>query len=172
MADPVTVVDYDPNWPTQFERLKERVARSIPEFVLRIEHVGSTAVTGLAAKPSVDLIIQLDDTAQLAIVIQRLGALGYRHEGDLGVAGREAFAVPPGEARHHLYVCLPGCAQLAKQVAFRDYLRAHEGARTEYAALKCQLAKEHRNDRTTYTEAKAGFVARVLARASEIPAGQ
>src|SRR5271165_2328541 len=172
MADPVTVVDYDQNWPTQFERLKDRAARAIPEFVLRIEHVGSTAVPGLAAKPIIDLIIQLDNAAQLATVIQRLEVLGYRHEGDLGVPGREAFAVPAGESRHHLYVCLPGCSQLANQLAFRDYLRAHETARAEYAALKRQLAEKHRNDRAAYTEGKADFVANVLARTWPQPKAQ
>ena len=164
MADPVIVVDYDSNWPMQFERLRERVARALSEFGPRIEHVGSTAVPGLAAKPIIDLIIQLDDAVQLATVIHRLEALGYQHEGDLGVPGRQAFAVPAGEARHHLYVCLPGCSQLPNQLAFRDYLWAHDGARAEYAAMKRQLAEEHRNDRAAYTKGKDDFVASVLAR--------
>jgi GrpB-like predicted nucleotidyltransferase (UPF0157 family) len=164
MADPVIVSDYDPLWPSQFEYLRERAARALSELSPRIEHVGSTAVPGLAAKPVIDLIVQLDDAAQLATAIERLAALGYRHRGDLGIAGREAFATPLGEARHHLYVCLPGCSQLSDQVAFRDFLRIHETVRAEYAALKRLLAETHRNDRAAYTEGKTQFVAAVLAR--------
>jgi GrpB-like predicted nucleotidyltransferase (UPF0157 family) len=164
MGDPVIVVNYDPEWPAQFEFLKERAARALLEFGNRIEHVGSTAVPGLAAKPIIDLIVQLNDAAQLVPVIQKLEALGYKHEGNLGIPGREAFAVPLGEPRHHLYVCLPGCSQLSDQIAFRDYLRANKSARDDYAALKRQLAEKYRNDRTGYSESKTGFVADVLAR--------
>jgi GrpB-like predicted nucleotidyltransferase (UPF0157 family) len=166
MADPVFVVADDSVWPAQFERLKARAARALAEFEPRIEHVGSTAVPGLAAKPIVDLIVQLSDGAQLLGAIQTLQEIGYRHEGDLGVLGRESFAVPTGEARHHLYVCTPDCHQLADQMTFRDYLRTHAHARDEYAALKRQLADRYRHDRKAYTDGKAAFVARVMTIAS------
>jgi GrpB-like predicted nucleotidyltransferase (UPF0157 family) len=146
MADPIIVVDYDPSWPTQFERLKERAARALLKFAPRIEHVGSTAVPGLAAKPIIDLIIQLDDVAHLTAVIH--------HEGDLGISGREAFTVPVGEARHHLYVCVPRCPQLSNQLAFRDYLRNHESVRDEYALLKRRLAQEYRDNRQRMQRAR------------------
>jgi GrpB-like predicted nucleotidyltransferase (UPF0157 family) len=164
MPDPVVVVEYDPSWPSQFERLSARAAHALDEFGLRIEHVGSTAVPGLAAKPVIDLIIQLDDEKQLGPVIQKLEEAGYRHEGDFGVVGREAFAVPAGEARHHLYVCLPGCSQLADQMAFRDYLRTHDDVRDAYAALKRRLADNYRDDRKAYTDGKTKFVSRVMTR--------
>ncbi len=167
MSEPVIVVDYDPLWPGRYEALRAPLAEALGGLAVEIVHVGSTSVPGLAAKPVIDLNILLRSRSDLPAVIERLTRLGYAHEGDLGIAGREAFATPPGYGAHdhHLYVCAPDWAGHGDQIAFRDYLRGHPRAALAYARLKRTLAARHRNNRGAYANAKAGFVAAVLKRA-------
>src|SRR5437879_3210445 len=130
MPEPIIVVDYDIAWPVKFERLRARLATALGDTAATIEHAGSTSVPGLAAKPTIDILVCLSSADGLPVAIQRLGAIGYTHEGDFGVRGREAFANPPGVGvhDHHLYVCPPGSAQYRDQIAFRDHLRENSGA--------------------------------------------
>ncbi|HEY3889257.1 MAG TPA: GrpB family protein [Caulobacteraceae bacterium] len=167
MSEPVVIVDYDPEWPGRYEALRAPLAAVVGELAAEIVHVGSTSVPGLAAKPTIDLNILLRARADLPAVIERLARLGYAHEGDFGIVGREAFATPPGYGvhDHHLYVCAPDWPGHTDQIAFRDYLRAHPRAARAYARLKRSLAVRHRDNRGAYANAKAGFVAAVLKRA-------
>jgi GrpB-like predicted nucleotidyltransferase (UPF0157 family) len=167
MSEPVVIVDYDPAWPARYEALRAAIAAALGELAAEIVHLGSTAVPGLAAKPVIDLNVLLRSKDDLPAVIERLAGLGYVHEGDLGIVGREAFATPPGYGAHdhHLYVCAPDWPGHADQIAFRDYLRAHPSAARAYARMKRTLAARHRNNRAAYANAKAGFVAAVLKRA-------
>jgi GrpB-like predicted nucleotidyltransferase (UPF0157 family) len=161
----VVVVDYDPAWPEHFATLRDRAATALGDLSAAIEHVGSTSVPGLAAKPVIDLDILLRDPADLPEAIERLAALGYVHQGDLGIAGREAFNQPPGDIRHHLYVCPVADAQYRRHVLFRDYLRTHPDDARAYGDLKRDLAARYSSNRDAYTEAKTAFVGGILARA-------
>lgn len=167
MSEPVVICDYDPRWPQRYEALRTPVADVLGDLAAQIEHVGSTSVPDLAAKPTIDFIVRLRSLSDLPSVVDRLARLGYAHEGDFGIAGREAFATPPGYGPHdhHLYVCSPDWQGYDDQVAFRDYLRAHADVARAYANLKRSLANRHRNDRAAYTDAKADFVRDVLSRA-------
>jgi GrpB-like predicted nucleotidyltransferase (UPF0157 family) len=167
MSEPVVIVDYDPAWPGRYAALRAPIAAALGELAAEIVHLGSTSVPGLAAKPVIDLNVLLHSKADLPMVIERLAGLGYVHEGDLGITGREAFATPPGYGAHdhHLYVCAPDWPGHGDQIAFRDYLRTHPNAARAYARLKRGLATRHRNNRAAYANAKAGFVAAVLKRA-------
>jgi len=91
MAHPIVIVDYDPAWSGQFEILRRRIAKTLGDLVARIEHVGSTAVPGLAAKPIIDLDVLLASPDDMPAAVDRLASIGYVHQGDLGVPGREAF---------------------------------------------------------------------------------
>src|SRR5882762_9128870 len=104
----VVVVDYDPSWPGTFETLKSRVLPVVGTVALAVEHVGSTAVPGLAAKPIIDMDVIVATSAHVTLAIERLATLGYVHRGNLGIADREAFESPKGLAPHHLYVCVRG----------------------------------------------------------------
>jgi GrpB-like predicted nucleotidyltransferase (UPF0157 family) len=167
VPEPVVIVEYDPEWPRRYEALRAPLAAAVGDLAAEIVHVGSTSVPGLAAKPVIDLNILLRAQADLPAVIERLAGLGYVHEGDLGVVGREAFATPPGYSAHdhHLYVCAPDWGGHGDQIAFRDYLRSHPNVARAYARLKRTLAARHRNNRGAYANAKAGFVVAVLKRA-------
>jgi GrpB-like predicted nucleotidyltransferase (UPF0157 family) len=161
-AEPVEVIDYDPTWPEEFERLKSQIVAVLGDLVVRIEHVGSTAVPGLAAKPIVDLYVVVDDLDEATASLRELG---YVPEGALGVPGRLGFGWPEGEKRHHLYICSPDHVGLETVVRFRDYMRTHARQADEYADLKRELADRYRDDRDAYAAGKDAFIAAVLARA-------
>lgn len=161
VADPVVIVDYNPLWPEQFEALRSRLANILHGQTMAIEHVGSTAVPGLAAKPILDIDVLLKSADHLSRSIAALSSIGYCHRGDLGVAGREAFRAPAGDLRHHLYVC-PDNREYQRHIAFRDYLRSHHLEANAYASLKRELAVRFRDDRQAYNNAKSEFVERIL----------
>jgi GrpB-like predicted nucleotidyltransferase (UPF0157 family) len=159
----------------QFSELRQAIRAALGELAIAIEHVGSTAVPGLPAKPILDLDVVIPSRELLPSVIHHLFSLGYAHQKDLGVPGREAFArsdeVTPNDGRHgvwpehHLYVCARDSLELARHLAFRDYLRANPEAAWAYAALKQHLAQRYRNDREAYTEGKSAFVEEALRKA-------
>ncbi len=124
-SDPIVVVDYDPAWPALFAALRAPVAAALGVLTVAVEHVGSTAVPGLAAKPVIDLDVAIPSVSALDAAIERLAALGYVHKGDQGIPGRAAFDWPPHTRRHHLYVCTHDSAEYRRHLLFRDYLRAH-----------------------------------------------
>jgi len=161
----VMVVDYDPGWPRDFDMLRERIWPGLADIALRIEHVGSTSVPGLAAKPIIDMTIVVATRDDVPEAIERLALLGYMHRGNLGIDDREAFDHPAGLRRHNLYVCPEGTIGVVNQVAMRDYLRANPEAATRYGALKKQLADRFPDDIDGYVLAKTDFVLDVLRRA-------
>jgi GrpB-like predicted nucleotidyltransferase (UPF0157 family) len=163
LVNPVVIVDYDPSWAATFQQLRDRLAATLGQLAVAIEHVGSTAVPGLAAKPIIDLDVVIADRADLLKVIERLRPLGYLREGDLGVAGREAFTTPVGTPPHHLYVCAIGTPSLDRHLALRDALRADPAAAAAYGDLKRTLAVRLGDDRAGYTEAKSAFIDQILA---------
>lgn len=163
---PITVVEYDPAWSETFENLRKHVASALGSLALRIEHVGSTSVPGLAAKPIIDIDTVIPAASDLPAAIERLEAIGYSHRGEMtgGPPGCEAFDRPLDAPVHHLYVCPQGTDQFDKHLAFRDYLRTRTEARAEYAALKRSLAERFSHDRIGYTESKTEFILGMLAR--------
>lgn len=164
-AAPVVIRDYDPSWPGVFEMIRGGLAAALGELALAIEHVGSTAIPGCSAKPVIDLVVVVKDRDAVGRAIEGLESIDYRHKGDGGIPGREALTPPPGWPSHHPYVCARDNRELGRQIAFRDYLRKHPDAVSEYSDLKKRLARKYRHDRPAYTEAKTGFVTAVLERA-------
>ena len=161
----VIVVDYDPAWPRDFGILRQRIWPSLSDVALRIEHVGSTSVPGLAEKPIIDMTIVVATRDDMPKAIERLAPLGYVHRGNLGIDDREAFDHPAGLRRHNLYVCPEGTIGVVNQVAVRDYLRANPEAATGYGALKKQLAERFPDDIDRYVLGKTDFVLDILRRA-------
>jgi len=99
----VTVVEYDPAWSTQFETLRSIVLSAVGDIAVVVEHVGSTSVPGLAAKPIIDIDVVVASAADVPVAIERLAVIGYEHRGNLGVEGREAFGSPLEPPQRHLY---------------------------------------------------------------------
>jgi GrpB-like predicted nucleotidyltransferase (UPF0157 family) len=162
----VSVEDYNSDWPNQFEKIKSEIWPLICNTALAIEHVGSTSVPGLAAKPIIDIDIVINAKNDLEKVIAKLQTLGYEHRGNLGIEGREAFKAPEKIAgdsiRHNLYVCLDGCLALKNHIKFRDYLRDHPAERDSYGKLKKELALLFPDAIDSYVDGKTDFVTKVL----------
>jgi len=167
LADPVIIEEYDPRWPHLFEMLRLRIATALNELAISIEHVGSTAVPGLAAKPVIDIDVLLRSSTDLPAVIRKLADLGYEHRVELGVRGRDAFRAKSDTVQHHLYVCPPSSAEYKRHIAFRNYLRTHAADANTYAVLKRELASRFGNDREGYNQAKSEFVQWILQRSLE-----
>ena len=162
MGNPVIIENYDSRWPQLFETLRSRLSAVLNELADSIQHVGSTAVPGLAAKPIIDIDILLRSCSDLAVVIRKLAEVGYEHRGDLGVSGREAFRANASNIQHHLYVCPPSIREYDRHIAFRNYLRAHPADANAYGLLKRELASRFGSDREGYNQGKSEFVQRIL----------
>ncbi len=163
----IVVTDYDPNWPSWFETVRRSLWPVVSDVAIRIDHVGSTAVPGLAAKPVIDLDIVVASPDLVGTVIERLARIGCRWRGDLGIAGREAFHPLPVEGlpEHHLYLVVENNRAHLDHWLLRDLLREDPEARARYAALKRRNAKLANGDIDIYLAAKAGLVAELLTRA-------
>jgi GrpB-like predicted nucleotidyltransferase (UPF0157 family) len=165
MVNPVLVVDYDPDWPQRFQFFRGRITAALGGLAAAVEHVGSTAVIGLAAKPIIDMDILLASADALTEAIERLASLGYTHQGDLGIPEREAFLAPANDLPHHIYVCPPYSREFKRHLAFRDYLRSHSKEAKAYGDLKQALALQCAHDRAAYIAGKEAFVRELLSRA-------
>ncbi len=155
----VVIREYDPRWATEFEREQLVLAQLLGDLDARIEHIGSTAVEGLAAKPIIDIAIGFDDRTWLEQARQLLAEVGYDDRGDFGDAGGVVFAKGSEERRtHYLHLVQVGSDQWHRYLAFRDALRGDPGRREEYAKLKRTLAMRVGNDREAYLAGKAAFI--------------
>ena len=139
----VIVVPYDKNWKSAFEEIRKEIENAIGDLIIGIEHIGSTAVDGLAAKPCIDIDVIIKDYSVFNTVVRKLEAIGYIHEGDLGIKGREAFKYTNKEhlQQHHLYVCPRDSKELHRHIAFRDFLRSNPEAVRKYGAIKEKAAQ-------------------------------
>lgn len=161
-----SIVDYDPAWPSNFQAEAERIGWELGELALRIEHVGSTSVPGLAAKPIVDIQISVDSIVPRTPFVRPLVSLGYTFSVDPTMAEREYFKKDiDGVRRFQLHVCAAGGDWERRHLAFRDWLRGHPEDAAAYADLKRRLAVEHRHDRYAYTGAKGTFIDDIVDRA-------
>jgi GrpB-like predicted nucleotidyltransferase (UPF0157 family) len=158
----VVVVDYDAEWPRRFEDLRARIWPVVADVAVRIEHVGSTSVPGLAAKPIIDMTVVVAGRGDVPRTIERLATLGYRHCGNLGIDDRDAFDHASDLPRHNLYVCPEGTIGVVNQLAVRDYLRAEPDAARRYGELKKRLAGRFPNDIDSYVFGKTDFILDVL----------
>lgn len=157
----VIVVDHDPQWASLFETLRSGILPAVAEVAIAVEHVGSTAVPGLPAKPVIDMDLVVLE-ADVGDAIERLATLGYVHRGDLGIPNREAFYAPAGSPRHHLYLCPTTSLALRNHLAIRDCLLTDPLKRDEYGELKRRLAEEHPDDIDAYIAGKTGFLLAIL----------
>jgi GrpB-like predicted nucleotidyltransferase (UPF0157 family) len=157
---PIVIVDYDPAWPRRFERERHRIQRALGDLAYRIEHIGSTSVPGLAAKPIVDLIVTVEDPAHESIVIA-MQAAGY----ELRVREPEhrMFRTPGRDV--HVHVWRDSDPEVARHLRFRDRLRESAEDRLAYEQLKRDLARRNWPDMNYYAEAKGELIAAIIDRA-------
>ena len=169
MTGSLIVVPYDPEWPQRFEHIRAALDTALTGVeVLSIEHVGSTSVPGLAAKPVLDIDIVVNEHSVDA-ASAALGSLGYEPLGEMGVAERWAFRQPAAPlsqhlaARHNLYVTVEGSLSVRNHRALRDTLRSDAALRDRYGAVKLALA-ERTDDIDEYIDGKTDIVLEILRR--------
>ena len=165
----VTLVEpYNPEWPNWFLQLHALLGRTLAGHFYAIEHVGSTSVQGMVAKPIIDIDIVMRE-GEFDHIKSYLAPLGYEHVGDQDVPGREVFKLSgPLVATlplHYLYALYPDATELKRHLAFRDYLRAHTDEAARLSEHKLELATRFDNDRALYIEAKAAMVLEMIAAA-------
>jgi GrpB-like predicted nucleotidyltransferase (UPF0157 family) len=162
MPKEVTVEAYNPNWPNQFLEIEKTIWPLVKDFAVSIEHVGSTSVPGLAAKPILDIDLVIPDMSYLNQTKLELGKLGYEHRGNLGIQDREAFRATQAIYRHNLYVCPASSVALRNHLCLRDTLRTNSALRDEYAMLKYRLSTTFSESIDDYVEGKTKFILEIL----------
>lgn len=162
---PIVLVDYDPRWPAMFEREASRIRGALASLAIRIEHVGSTSVPGLAAKPIIDIVLTVPDSADEAAYVPALEAAGYV------LRGREPdwfehrlFKGPEVDVNLHVFGA--GEAEFDRMVLFRDWLRSHDDERDAYLRVKRDLAQRIWRHVQNYADAKTAIVQQIMARAT------
>lgn len=164
----VALVEYDPGWPARFAEERARIREAVRDRFVALEHVGSTAIPGMPAKPVIDILGGVRRLAKAEACVEALEAIGYAYvpEVEALVPDRRYFRKgPAGSRTHHLYAVVMGSREWSSMLAFRNHLRSHPESARAYADLKRRLAAAHREDREAYQEAKAPFIREVLARA-------
>ena len=160
MAKRVVVTPYNEAWVDDFKKIQGELSEALGNLALRIEHVGSTSVRGLSAKPIIDIDVAIKDMTIFDHVKEALAGIGYHHEGDLGIPGREAFKYEGKEhlRKHHLYVCPEDSPELHRHLKFRDYLRSHPEAVEAYGRIKEEGAALYPEDMDKYIAHKAPVI--------------
>ncbi len=156
---------YHQIWPGLFAEEKKLLLGLLGERILEIEHIGSTAVPGLVAKPIIDVAVAVEDLAVVKSFITPLSAEDYEYKGEYGLPGRLLFVKGAPRNTHHLHAVERGSEHWRVWLAFRDYLREHPSEARRYAAFKKDLAKRYADDRPAYTRGKSDYVAEVLKKA-------
>ena len=163
MVKKVIVVPYSEQWEAAFETIKKHLLPAVKDIIISVEHIGSTSVEGLAAKPIIDIDIVIKDYYVFDTLVESLASLGYIHEGNLGIKDREAFDYR-GNAdlpKHHLYVCPEFSAELNRHITFRNYLRNNPEAVCEYSKVKEDGAKLYPDSIDDYIAYKSPYIERI-----------
>jgi len=162
----VTIVDYDPRWPQMYEEERARIQETIGEYLIDIQHVGSTSIPGLGAKPIIDIMPVIRDISLISYCVQPMATLDYAYFGENGIPKRHYFRKPADIASqlhtHHVHIVEKGHDQWVMMLLFREYLRLHPESAREYDVLKRELAAQYGSDRVGYTDAKEAFVKSII----------
>lgn len=166
---PIRMFPYDPQWAELYATERRRIAAALADDTIALEHIGSTVIPGISAKPIIDIMIGLKRMHDAPACIQRLTPLGYEYIASYEqVIPERRFLVRAkngSERTHHIHMVERTSDFWETHILFRDYLRAHPGVARDYEALKLELAGRHRMNRAAYSAAKGDFVQAVLARA-------
>ena len=162
----VRLVPYDSTWPLEFAAEADRIERACAGLSLRLEHIGSTSIPGLAAKPVIDILAGRPGNVPGHMYVAAFAQLGYEHKGAFGLPGRNYFR--RGMPRtHHVHMVNSSSDLWRDHLLFRDYLRAHPDIAREYDTLKRDLARLYLHDKEKYTDAKGPFVRSIVRLARE-----
>ncbi|WP_371189285.1 GrpB family protein [Thalassotalea maritima] len=154
----IQIVDYDPSWQTKFASEKLLLAQAIGSNAINIEHIGSTSVIGLSAKPVIDILIEVSSLTELDGANEKLEALGYKVKGENGISGRRYFQKGGNRRSHHVHAFQSNNLHLIRHIAFREYLIANPELASRYGTIKKQAASQCKNNINTYMALKNDFI--------------
>lgn len=163
----IEVVPYDPNWPNQFEEEASKITPIFSDNFVAIHHIGSTSVPGLAAKPTIDIIVEVKNIELVDNCNPQMEKLGYEAWGEYKIPGRRFFVKGENKRTHHVHTFQVGSVEIARHLYVRDYLKSHPDEAKEYANLKIKLAQQFTNDRRGYVKNKEDYVKALEQRAIE-----
>jgi GrpB-like predicted nucleotidyltransferase (UPF0157 family) len=166
LKDPVIIENYNDEWPREYEVIHKSIVDRIKASIIRIDHIGSTAVPGLAAKPIIDIQISVSDLTNIEYIKNELLHLGYQFRQDNPDLTKRYFRETQSMRRTHIHIRESGSWSEQFNLLFRDYLRVHEHERNEYAEIKYKLAKEFRENRQLYIEGKSEIVWKIMTKAN------
>ena len=168
----VVVAEYDPRWPERYQHERERILHAIGEYIVAIEHIGSTAVPGLGAKPIIDIMVAVRSLARdVEACVEPLARLGYEYVPRPDFKDSVFFCHGVwGPSTRHLHLTEYGSAFWNEKLLFRDYLRRHVDTADEYCTLKRSLAARHATNRLAYTDAKTSYILSIVNRARSVSA--
>ncbi|MFN2145453.1 MAG: GrpB family protein [Anaerolineales bacterium] len=159
MPSIVELHPYNPNWAAMYQSEEAILKPIIGDQLVTIEHIGSTSIPGIKAKPIIDILIVVLDIDSIQRLIPAMETIGYQHRGELGISGRQYFRKDTDSVRsHHVHIYQQGHEAITKHLNFRDYLRTHPARAQAYSQLKEGLAAKYREDRAAYTDAKTEFI--------------
>ncbi len=159
------VVDSSDRWPALYEREAERLRRALGDHIVRIHHIGSTSVPGLAAKPIIDILLEVRSVEALDGCAAAMRCLGYEPRGEFGIPGRRYYPKGGDQRTHHVHAFAADDPHVLPHLAFRDYLRTHPESAAAYADVKRQAAAAHATDPEGYMDDKHAFVERTVEKA-------
>ena len=167
LSNTLIILPYDPNWKTEFERIRDYLLEQIGDLVIEIKHVGSTSVPGLCAKPIIDIVAVMESYDVFPAIVERLEKVGFQHEGDGGIKEREVFKrlIPDDFMNYHFYVYPKDSEENRLQTIFRNAMLNNKDIADEYGKLKMRLIKEVNGDRVLYTDSKTDFIVGVINKA-------
>ena len=157
----VKLAPYSPDWPAQFAAEADIVRRHVGDLALDVQHIGSTAVPGMDAKPIIDMAVAVESLASVPACAERLARAGYEYKGEYGLPGRHFFT-KGNPTLFHLHIVEKTSEHWRVWLTFRDHLNAHADVRREYNDFKRGLARQYADNREAYTTAKHPFISNIL----------
>ncbi len=169
----IQMVPHNPEWRQAFRQEAEQIAAALDEDVVTVHHMGSTAIPGIYAKPVLDMLLVVRSVEALDEKQSEIEALGYEARGEYGIPGRRFYRRDnsQGDRTHQVHAFEVGSPQIARHLAFRDYMIAHPKAAQEYSDLKRELAAKHPSDIEAYMDGKDAFIQEIDRQAASEPAG-
>lgn len=161
----IEVVDYRPEWPNDYRHEEERLTSALGDCLVAAHHIGSTSVPGLAAKPVIDILMEVRDLDELDSYDAAMAALGYEVMGEFGIERRRFYRKGGDQRTHHVHAFPAGDTHVTRHLAFREYLVAHPEVAAEYSALKQRVVMQCQHDSDRYGAGKADFIHQVQAQA-------
>ena len=164
----VILRDHNKEWSNLFDKEANLISSKISDYIVDIQHIGSTAIPGTIAKPIIDMAVAIDDLSDVKKIIPLLQKIEYEYRGEQGIPDRHLFVKGDEEFRtHHLHLMLNTSYEWKKHILFRDYLRQHHSEAKQYSELKKKLATEFEFDREKYTNGKEEFILEIIEKANK-----